>query len=149
AVEVTCERAFDAAARLASGLAGREESLVVGGGLDVVADAGERDHVQCPVQLSVAAAVEPVPLLFPGRGLHRAGAGEGGEGRLARHPLRVAAGDEQLRGADGSDAGLAEQSRGKLGNRRGEGAPELADLLGAALDSTAKSAEDSGGDLRA
>src|SRR6266516_3555716 len=48
-------------------------------------------------------------------------------------------------GADGSDAGLAEQSRGKLGNTRGEGAPELADLLGAVLDSPAKSAQDSGG----
>src|SRR5438552_9983639 len=104
AVEVAGERAFDAAAGFAGGLAGCEEALVVGGGFGVVVDACERDDVQRPVELAVAAAVQSVPSLLSAGGVEGVGAGECGEGGFVRHPVGVAAGDEQLRGADRSDA---------------------------------------------
>jgi hypothetical protein len=69
----------------------------------------ERDHEEGRVQLAIAAAVETVPLLAARGGIDRACAGERGEGGLGAHPGRVAAGDEQLRRADGPDAALGEQ----------------------------------------
>jgi hypothetical protein len=64
-VEVTGERAFDAAVCLSGGLARCEEPAVVGAGLGVVAGALERDDVQRPVKLAIAAAVEPVVVALP------------------------------------------------------------------------------------
>ena len=85
------ELAFDAAAGLAFGLPGGEQAGVVAGGLGVVADAVERDHVQGAVELAVAAAVEPVALLATAGGIDRTGACQGRERGLAGHPRRVAA----------------------------------------------------------
>jgi hypothetical protein len=60
-VEVAGECAFDAAFGFLGGLSpGGEEALVVVGGFCVVMDALQRDHVERPIELSVAAAVEPV-----------------------------------------------------------------------------------------
>ncbi len=70
------ERALDAAACFPAGLACRQEPLVVGAGLVVVADSLEGDDVQRPVELAVAAAVETVAALLATRGVDRAGAGE-------------------------------------------------------------------------
>jgi hypothetical protein len=77
-VEAAGERALDAAACLPRGLAGSEEPFVVSGGLGVVADAGEGDDVERPVELAVAAAVEAVVSLLATRGVDRARAGERG-----------------------------------------------------------------------
>src|SRR5437016_12207321 len=101
-VEVAGEHAFDAASGFAFGLAGREQALVVGGGLGVPADAAERDDVEGAVELAVAATIEPVALLAAAGGVDRAGAGEGCEGGLADHAGWVAAGDDELCGADGA-----------------------------------------------
>ena len=70
-----------------------------------------------PVELAVAAAVEPVALLLAARRVDWAGAGERGEGCLACHPPRVAAGDEQLRRTHGADAALVEQFGCRLGDQ--------------------------------
>ena len=108
-VEVAGELSFDAAACFAWGLAVAEEALVVGGGFGVVADAVERDHVEGPVELAVAAAVEPVALVWPleaSTGLVPARAAN--DASLS-HPVGVAAGDDQLGGADGADAAFGEQ----------------------------------------
>src|SRR5206468_9587008 len=106
AVEVAGEHPLDAAPRLARGLARGEQALVVGRRFAVVADTGERDHVQGAVQLAVAAPVQSVALLLPARSVDRARAGEGGEGGLACHARGITAGDDQLSGADRPDAAL-------------------------------------------
>src|SRR2546427_4579056 len=77
-VEVAGELTFDAAHRLGFALAAGEQALVVGAGFGVAADACAGDHVQGPVQLPVAAAVEAVATLGAARALDRARAGERG-----------------------------------------------------------------------
>ena len=52
---------FEAAADLAAGFAFGEASGGVGLGFGVAAEAGQGDGVQRPVELAVAATVEPVP----------------------------------------------------------------------------------------
>ena len=74
-VEVAGELSFDAAACFAWGLSCCEEPLVVGDSLGVPAAAVERDDVEGAVELSVAAAVEPVALGLAAGGLDGAGAG--------------------------------------------------------------------------
>jgi hypothetical protein len=78
-VTVAGEYALDAAACLSGGLAGIEYALVVGGGLGVVADPLKGDDVERPVELAVAAAVEPVALVLAARGVDRTGTGERGK----------------------------------------------------------------------
>jgi hypothetical protein len=127
-VEVAGEGALDAAARLSSGLACGEEPFVVATCLLVVADALEGDEVECAVELAVAATVEAVAALLPARGLDGARAGECGEGSFASHAAGVAARDEQLSGADWSQAAFLEQARCELGDELGERAFNLCDL---------------------
>jgi hypothetical protein len=73
------------------------------------------------------------------RSRHRpARARERGEGGLAPDPAGVAALDEQLRGADGSNATLLEQLGRQLGEERGECALGDGDLLRESLDTVAE-----------
>jgi hypothetical protein len=72
AVEVAGEGPFDAAACLPHGLARHEEPLVVGAGFGVVADPLEGDDVERPVELAIAATVQPVASLLATRGIDRA-----------------------------------------------------------------------------
>src|SRR5919109_265731 len=102
-------------------LAAREQAVAVGACFGVAAEAGARDHVQGRVELAVAAAVEPVAAAGAAGGFDGAGASERGEGSLVSHPLWIAAGDDELGGADGSDAALDEQ----VGNERRDDPPEL------------------------
>jgi hypothetical protein len=67
--EVAGKHALDAAACLPRRLAGSEKPFVIGAGLGMVADPLEGDDVQCPVELAVAAAVQPVASLFAARGV--------------------------------------------------------------------------------
>jgi len=79
-VEAAGEHALDAAAGFSFRLALVEFALEVRGCLGVVAATVERDRVQGPVRLPVAAAVEAVALDRAAGGFDRAGAGERGEG---------------------------------------------------------------------
>jgi len=117
-VEVAGERTLDAAPGFAVGLAGAKQSLVVGSRLTIVADAGERDHVQGAIQLPVAAAVEAMTPLAPARGIDRAGAGERRKGGLAPHAGGIAAGGDQLRRADGTNSALGQQLGNELADDR-------------------------------
>jgi hypothetical protein len=99
--------------------------------------------------LAVAAAVQAVALLLSAGGVDRAGAGQGGEGRFACHSLRVAARDEQLCAADGSDAGFGAQIGCELGDQGGEATLNLCHLLGEAFDATPEPAQHAGGGVRA
>lgn len=101
---------------------------MVEGGLGVPAAAVERDDVEGAVELSVAAAVEPMTLSLAARCLHGAGAGQCGERRFAFHSLGVAAGDDELGGADGADAAFGEQVRHEFADDRFELPVELVDL---------------------
>ena len=94
----------------------------------VVVDALERDHVQRPVELAVAAAVEPVALLLAAGRVDWGGAGERGEGGFACHPPRVAAGDQQLRRTHGADAALVEQFGCQIGDQACELLIDILDL---------------------
>src|SRR3989475_11360250 len=108
-VEVAGERTLDAAPGFAVGLAGAKQSLVVGSRLTIVADAGERDHVQGAIQLPVAAAVEAMTPLAPARGIDRAGAGERRKGGLAPHAGGIAPRGDPLRRADGTKPAPGQQ----------------------------------------
>jgi hypothetical protein len=123
--------------------------LVVGGRFGVVVDAGERDHVQRPVELAVAAAVQSAPALLSAGGVEGAGTGERGEGRFACHPVGVAAGDEQLRGADRSDAAFGEQGGGDLAEDLEESAIHLHYLVAQSLGPPRKPVQDGVADIRA
>jgi hypothetical protein len=144
---VAGERTLDAAACFSGGLAGSEEPLVVGGGLRVVADPLQGDDVEGPVELAVAAAVEAVPSLLAAGGIDWARAGERGEGGLASHAAGVAAGDEQLGGADGPHAALLEQIGRDLGDERGESPLGLREFLRQSLDAPAEPPQDADYDL--
>jgi hypothetical protein len=86
-VEVAGERALDTAACLPRRLAGSEEPFVISGGLGVVADSGESDDMESPVELAVTAAVESVAaLLATIRGSSSSASTSGGRGRRSRTP---------------------------------------------------------------
>ena len=106
---------------------------MVGGCLGVV-DALQGDHVQRPVELAIAAAVESVAVLFAAGGVDGGGARECCEGGLAGHSAGIAAGDEQLCRAHCFDAALAEQVRRRVGDDDSEAAVDFGDLVGQALD---------------
>jgi hypothetical protein len=78
---VAGERALDTAACLPRSLAGSEEPFVISGGLGVVADSGESDDMESPVELAVTAAVESVAaLLATIRGSSSSASTSGGRG---------------------------------------------------------------------
>ena len=122
------ELTLDAAHRLPLALATREQAVAVGACFGVAAEAGAGDHVEGRVELSVAAAVEPVAAAGAAGGFDGAGAGERGEGSLVSHPLGIAAGDDELGGADGSDAAFGEQVGDECGDDSLELGLELCEL---------------------
>ena len=82
-VEVAGEVALEAAGGFAAALSFADSPLDVVDCRLVDSASGEDDLVEGPVELSVAAAVEPVADRLAGRGGDRGGAGELGEGGLA------------------------------------------------------------------
>ena len=114
--------ALDAAAdfRVALAFGAAPFDVVVGAG--AVPPAGLHDVVQGPVELPVAAAVEPVPHGPAAAGLQRAGAGQGRECGVVTAPADMGEGNDGLRGADWADAEAVQQS-GR------EGLHELGELL--------------------
>src|SRR3954471_21487727 len=88
------EEALDASSGFAFGLALGDSAGDVGLGVGVAAPFGDRHHVQGPVELSVAAAVEPVAgLVLAGGGRHGCGASESCEGCFAVTAAGMAPGD--------------------------------------------------------
>jgi hypothetical protein len=81
-VEASGEVALEAAQRALGGLALGFFAFQVGLGGRVVAGAGDRDDVQRVVELTVAAAVEPVPLALARRAGDRRGGGLQREARV-------------------------------------------------------------------
>jgi hypothetical protein len=59
-VDAACDVSFEAASDLSAGSAFGEASGGVGLGFGMAAEPGQGDGVQGPVELTVAAAVEPV-----------------------------------------------------------------------------------------
>jgi hypothetical protein len=114
-----------------------------------VADALERDDVERPVELAVAAAVEAVAALFAARGVDGARAGECGEGSFASHSAGIAARDEQLSTADRSHAAFVEQTWCDLGDKSSEGVLGLCHLPRESLHATAEPSHDAVRDLGA
>jgi hypothetical protein len=91
----------------------------VGAGLRVVHQPVGGNRPQCTVGGTVTAAVQPVALGLAAGMLDRADTTERGERRLAVEPVGVVAGgDQQLGGADRTDAGPGQQPRSDLANDR-------------------------------
>src|SRR5690606_8523200 len=90
-VELAGDVAFEAADDLLLGHAVFGASFHVGAGAGVPAQAADGDPVERFVGLSVAAAVEAVPVGLAGRGGDRGGAAEHGERRLGSEPVVVVA----------------------------------------------------------
>ena len=88
-VEVAGEVALEAAGGLAAALSFLDSALDVVDGWSVHSASGEDDLVEGAVELSVAAAVEPVADRLAGGGRDRGGAGEPGEGGLADQAATV------------------------------------------------------------
>src|SRR5436189_6366337 len=79
AVEVSGEVALEAAGGLAAAFPFLDSTFDVVDGRSVRSASGNDDLVGCAVELSVAAAVEPVADRLAGRGRDRGGAGESRE----------------------------------------------------------------------
>ena len=106
---VACEVALEAAHRLHAALALGFLALQVGSGLGVDSPTGDRDNVQRPVELAVAATVETVTLVAAGGDRDRCDAGGPGEVRVAWETLRARGLPDQDRRAERAAAGLSEQ----------------------------------------
>ena len=112
------ELAFEAADRLAAGLALALFALQLGTRRRVDAALRDRDSVQGAVELAVAAAVEPVALLLAGAGFEWGDAGVTGQLGVACEAVDRADLAEQLGRAERAAAGEREQPRrGRLGAR--------------------------------
>ena len=98
------ELAFEAADRFAAALAFALLAFEVGACWRVHAALRDRDAVEGAVELPVAAAVEPVALVFAGAGVEWGDAGVAGELRVRAEAVDRADRAEQLRGADGAAA---------------------------------------------
>jgi hypothetical protein len=82
----------------------------IGAGAGVVAEPAENDHVEGPVGVAVAAAVESVSVGAAAAGGDRCGTTQVGEGGLGPDPVRVVAGArEELSGDFWSDARQGQQ----------------------------------------
>jgi hypothetical protein len=105
--EVALERTASLAGSLSFGTFARQEQLrsVVSSGL------GKRHCVQRSVQLTVPAAVQPVPDDRAPRGWDRSCAGVRGEGRRRGEPADVADLSQDLRGDERTDPADREQVR--------------------------------------
>jgi len=88
-VEVAGEVALEAAGRFASAFAFLDATVDVGDRGGVCAVSGDGDHVECPVESAVAAAVEAVADCLAGGGGDGGAAGEAREGGLACDPAWV------------------------------------------------------------
>ena len=84
-VEVAGEVALEAAGSFATALPFLAAAFDVGDRVGVCAAAGDDDHVQRPVELPVAATVEPVTGRLARRGRDRRTAGESCEGGFRAH----------------------------------------------------------------
>ena len=100
---VACEMALEAAHRLDVGLTLGFLTGKVGTGLGVDPAAGDRDDVECAVELAVAAAVEAVAVASPGGCGYR---------RDARHPGETCVAGEAL-----SASSLPDQDRRRRAGR--------------------------------
>ena len=88
-VEVAGEVALEAAGGLAAALSFSDSMLDVVDGRSVCSASGDDDLVECAVELSVAATVEPVADRLPGRGRDWGDTGEPGECGLAGQAAAV------------------------------------------------------------
>jgi hypothetical protein len=95
AVEAAREVALEAAERALAGLALAFLALKVLAGDGVALGAGDRDRVQRPVELAVAAAIEPVLGLLPGGAGDRRGARLAAEARVGAEPFRAGGAADQ------------------------------------------------------
>ena len=105
--EVPLEAAQRALVGLPFGFFAFEERL----GLGVDAGAGDRDDVQRPVELAVAAAVQSVLAVLPGGARDRCDPGLQREARVALEPFGAGGAADQDRGDERAAAGLLEQPR--------------------------------------
>ncbi len=138
-MEVSGEVALEAAGGLAAAFPFLDSTLDVVDGRLVCSASGNDDLVECSVELSVAAAVEPVPDRLAGRGRDWGGAGESRECGLADHAAAVLPGEQDLGGEQWT--GLVEQLRGELGGELLDLPRQLTFLSGQLLDASSDCAE--------
>lgn len=87
--ELPRDSSFQASFDFASALSFGRASGGVGAGRDVVLQPGEHHRVQGPVELAIAAAVEPMSGDLPGARRDGGDAGQRGERGLAAQPSAV------------------------------------------------------------
>jgi hypothetical protein len=107
-----------------------------------VLSAVQDDRVQCPVELAVAAAADPVPDGLAAGGGDGGDAGEAGKAGLGAQATAVRPGNEQLRGDDRADARLVEQRRREPTHVGEDLVLELLGLDRCGLDPTGEAAQD-------
>ena len=113
----------------------------------VVDDARHDDPPERGVGLAVAAAVEAVPFVLVGAGVHGCGAAEVSEGHFAAEPFGVVARRDAQRGrAAGADAGEPDELGSGLFNDRAEHGVAVSHLSVEALDPLGEGAQRELGD---
>ena len=134
-VEVAGEVALEAAAGFSAGLAFGDAALEVGLGTGVVLATDDDDLVEGPVELTVAAAAEPVSVLVLTRGgFDRCDSAEPGEGGFAAASTWMRPRDVDLCGQDGADSGFVEELGAGGVDQRSHGLLEVTGFLGERLD---------------
>lgn len=99
-VDLAGELAFEGAEGFGLAVAARALPVEVGAGLGVDAGLGDRDAVEGCVELTVAAALEPVAVSCPGGGGDGGDAGVHGERGFGAEPGDVGGFSEDLRCAE-------------------------------------------------
>jgi transposase len=108
---VASEVAPEEAHRLNAGLAFRFLAREIGAGSGIDAAAGDRDHVEGAVDLTIAAAGQAVTVASPGGCRYRSDASHPGELGVAGEALCARGLTDRDRGAEWAAAGLREQLR--------------------------------------
>ena len=109
AVEPSSERAFEAAADVAVGLAFGAASCFVVAGFVMAAEPGDRNGVQGAVEVSVAHSAEPVSGALSAAGFEWGDAGESSERCFVANASAMGPADQELGGHDWSDTGFGQQ----------------------------------------
>ena len=113
--ELTADCSLEAALRVARGLPLGDSAGDVRLRGRVEPHADQRDGVQGPVELSVTAAVEPVPVGQPGGGRYWRYSGEGRESGLGPETARKGPADQDLGRGDRPDAEQVKVNRPGFG----------------------------------
>ena len=117
---MACEVALEAAYGLPLSLSLRSLAFEVGAGLGVDPGAGDRDDVQCAVELAIPTTVQAMAVFAPGGHGYRCHPGLAGKVSVGGESLGAGGASDQRRGGQRAATTLSEQSWPVFLDERGQ-----------------------------